>query len=209
MVSSGGPSGCLPNASARVSINSFGPVEVMTVVATGLPANTNFDLFNIQVPKFPFGLSWYLGDMQNDGTGKATGTFVGRFQPRAVHRRPRGRVGAPHRCGGATTNPPTGPVHIFHLGLWFNRPDDAVAAGCENFVTPFNGEHNVGVQVLNTSNASETAAVRSPVSFRKADQFSSPSRGAAFGLPLLREPPQVPVRALWEQRLLGQSRRLG
>ena len=44
-----------------------------------------------------------------------------------------------------------GPIHTFHLGLWFNSPQDAVKAGCLGSVTPFNGEHNAGVQVLNTS----------------------------------------------------------
>jgi hypothetical protein len=49
-------------------------------------------------------------------------------------------------------NPQTGPVQLYHLGLWFNSPADAVKPGGPNTVTPFNGEHNAGVQVLNTSN---------------------------------------------------------
>ena len=49
-------------------------------------------------------------------------------------------------------NPKTGPIQMYHLGLWFNSPDDAKNAGCPSTVTPFNGEHNAGVQVLNTSN---------------------------------------------------------
>jgi len=43
-------------------------------------------------------------------------------------------------------------VQTYHLGLWFNSPADAQNAGCPNAVTPFNGEHNAGIQVLNTSN---------------------------------------------------------
>jgi hypothetical protein len=48
----------------------------------------------------------------------------------------------------------TFPVHTYHLGLWFNSPLelDAQKAGLPSTVTPFNGEHNAGVQVLNTSN---------------------------------------------------------
>jgi hypothetical protein len=38
------------------------------------------------------------------------------------------------------------------LGLWFNDPADAAAAGCQSTVTPFNGEHNAGVQALSTRN---------------------------------------------------------
>ena len=52
----------------------------------------------------------------------------------------------------ADMNPATPPVHTYHLGLWFNSPNDAAAAGCPNTVTPFNGDHTAGVQVLNTSN---------------------------------------------------------
>jgi hypothetical protein len=43
-------------------------------------------------------------------------------------------------------------VQIYHLGLAFNSPADAKKAGCADSVTPFNGEPNAGIQVLNTSN---------------------------------------------------------
>ena len=48
-------------------------------------------------------------------------------------------------------------MHTFHLGLWFNSPADAVAAGCPGATTPFNGEHNAGVQVLSTRGFGDTA----------------------------------------------------
>ena len=41
----------LPNAQGRVRIESVGPVEIMDVVVFGLPPNTDFDFFVIQVPK--------------------------------------------------------------------------------------------------------------------------------------------------------------
>ena len=52
----------------------------------------------------------------------------------------------------ATSNPAFAPVQTYHLGLWFNSPADAQKAGCAATVTPFNGEHNAGIQVLNTAN---------------------------------------------------------
>jgi hypothetical protein len=52
----------------------------------------------------------------------------------------------------ASENPATPPVHTYHLGLWFNSPADAVAAGCPGNVTPFNGDHTAGIQVLSTRN---------------------------------------------------------
>jgi hypothetical protein len=43
---------------------------------------------------------------------------------------------------------------MYHLGLWFNSASDAAKAGCPATQTGFNGEHNAGIQVLNTSNFS-------------------------------------------------------
>jgi len=145
--------GCLPDAKAKVSIRNRGPVEEMRVHATGLPHRTDFDLFVIQVPDAPFGVSWYQGDLESDGHGVADGTFVGRFNEETFAVAP-GTATAPSVHSSptpdATSNPAFGPIHTFHLGLWFNSPEDAVQAGCLGTTTPFNGEHDAGVQVLNT-----------------------------------------------------------
>src|SRR3954451_14232424 len=95
----------------------------------------------------------YQGDIETDGHGRGTGVFVGRFNIETFIVAP-GTAPAPvvhsQPIPDAATNPPTGPVHTYHLGLWFNPPDDAAAAGCPSTVTPFNGEHNAGIQVLST-----------------------------------------------------------
>ena len=52
----------------------------------------------------------------------------------------------------ASLNPPYNPIQMYHLGIWFDSPDDARAAGCSPTITPFNGGHNAGIQVFNTSN---------------------------------------------------------
>src|SRR6516165_10899664 len=70
---------CLPDAKAKVQIISDGQAEDMFIVASGLPPNTAFDFFVIQVPTAPFGLSWYQGDMQSDDDGDAVQHFRGRF----------------------------------------------------------------------------------------------------------------------------------
>jgi hypothetical protein len=143
--------GCLPDATATVSVKSLGEVEIMSVEAKGLPPNTGFDLFVIQLPNAPFGLSWYQGDMESDPFGRAQGTFIGRFNEETFIVAP-GVGGAPklHNTD-ATANPATAPIHTFHIGLWFNSPTDAANAGCGGAVTPFNGEHHAGVQVLSTN----------------------------------------------------------
>ncbi len=142
---------CLVNAKARVAVTSKGSVEVMKVVATGLPKKTEFDFFVIQVPDLPFGLSWYQGDLETDKHGKATGKFIGRFQKETFTVAPNSAPAPVVHGGDANTNPATRPVHQYHLGFWFNDPADAAAAGCSNGVTPFNGEHNAGPQAMSTA----------------------------------------------------------
>ena len=162
MVVSAGASTCLPNARAKVQIISDGQAEDMFIVAKGLPPNTGFDFFVIQVPNIPFGLSWYQGDMQSDDDGDAVQHFRGRFSIETFIIAP-GVAPAPQvftdpPFPDALQNPKTvgpdgntpGPVQTYHLGLWFNSPTDAQNAGCPSTVTPFNGEHTAGIQVLNT-----------------------------------------------------------
>ena len=152
MVVSQGAKTCLPDAEGEVTIKSDGEAEDMTVVVSGLPPKTGFDFFVIQSPITPFGLSWYQGDIETNGHGFGVQHFRGRFNIETFIVAP-GPAPAPKVfADNATTNPPTPPVQIYHLGLWFNSPDDAKAAGCSNAVTPFNGEHHAGIQVLNTSN---------------------------------------------------------
>lgn len=51
-----------PYAQGTVKIRSIGAVEIMTVSVSGLPPNADFDLFFIQVPNLPFGLSSHQGE---------------------------------------------------------------------------------------------------------------------------------------------------
>jgi hypothetical protein len=148
--------GCLANASARVRITSIGPVEIMKVRARGLPPLTEFEFFVIQVPNAPFGLAWYQGEIVTNDEGRGVGRFVGRFNDETFIVAP-GVAAAPvihdqPPFPDASLNPATAPVHMFHLGLWFDDPADAAAAGCPSGVTPFNGSHNAGLQILSTRN---------------------------------------------------------
>lgn len=148
--------GCIPNAKGRVTINSLGPVETMHVEISGLPPSTGFDLFVIQLPNAPFGISWYQGDIQTNSSGTGVGDFVGRFSIETFIVAPgSGPAPTPHTAlpfPDANTNPATAPVHTFHLGVWFDSPAAAAAAGCPNTETPFNGTHTAGIQALSTRN---------------------------------------------------------
>jgi hypothetical protein len=159
-----GAKACLPKAHGTVTDHTFGEFENLEVVVYSLPPNTDFDLFSIEVPNAPFGLAWYIGDINTDATGTGVGNFVGRFNietfvispgvpktpPPNVFQSPPAVV--PEAKTGITTNP----VQLYHLGLWFNSAVDAKNAGCPPTPTPFNGEHNAGIQVLNTATFPDT-----------------------------------------------------
>jgi hypothetical protein len=105
-------------------------------------------------------MSWYQGDIETNARGTGHATFIGRFSIETFVVAP-GSAPAPSVFNGpfpdATLNPSMNPIQMYHLGLWFNSPADAQNAGCPATVTPFNGEHNAGIQVLNTSNFPDSA----------------------------------------------------
>jgi hypothetical protein len=144
---------CLYGAYAKVYITPIEGAEKMVVKAYHLPPKTEFDFFVTQVPDAPFGLSWYQGDIETNKYGTGYATFIGRFNEETFTVAP-GSTAAPvvhsSPIPDAPSNPATRPVHQYHLGLWFNSPEDAQKAGCSPAVTPFNGEHDAGVQALST-----------------------------------------------------------
>jgi hypothetical protein len=144
LVPATGIAACLPKASGHATITTGSLNDTMVVSVSGMPANTGFDLFVIQQPSKPFGISWYQTDIEANGSGTGSATVRGVFDSETFSVSP----------GGTTTFAPT---HQYHLGLWFNDPQVPFNLGCEPgatspTITPFNGEQNAGIQVLNTSN---------------------------------------------------------
>jgi hypothetical protein len=54
-------------------------LAAMEVKVWGLPPNTTFDLFVTQVPNFPFGMSWYQGDIVTNKNGFGSAELIGQF----------------------------------------------------------------------------------------------------------------------------------
>jgi hypothetical protein len=153
------PSGCLEGARGDVTIQSFGPAEVMVVGVENLAPNTKFDLFLLQLPGRggkDFGIASYEGDIETNAQGDGKGVFIGRFNRETFTIAPDvGPAPVVHRDGpnpDASTNPKFGPIHTYHLGLFFDSPEAAERAGCPDDVTPFNGEHRAGIKALSTRN---------------------------------------------------------
>jgi hypothetical protein len=136
MVKSAGAKACLDyRARGRVTISDLGPVQNMHVEVFDLPAKTDFTLFVINTPNAPFVPAWYQGDLVTNASGEGVVDVTGILSDETF-----------------ILNPGPTPSELDHLGIWFADPADAVKAGCPGTVTPFDGDHNAGIQVLNTSN---------------------------------------------------------
>jgi hypothetical protein len=159
MVVASGAASCVPTARGHVTIRDVGNNnQRMQVRVNGLPPNTEFALFVLQTPTGPFGMSWYQGDIVTDEHGSGSQQFFGIFSRELFVFAPASRAAPQTDAFDAATNPPTAPVHTYHLGLWFSDPADASNAGCPATITPFEGNHQAGIQVLNTSNFGTEAA---------------------------------------------------
>jgi hypothetical protein len=150
-----------PNAHGRVKIESAGPVEIMKVTIWGLPPHTGFDVFVTQVPNKPIGIAWYQGDIETNKFGVGHAEFIGRFNIEtfavATGSAPApADPFSPSPFPDATLNPAFNPIQMYHIGIWFDNPKDVEKMGGPSTVTPFNGDHNAGVQVLNSGQFADT-----------------------------------------------------
>lgn len=132
-----------PTPTAQVIVQRGELNDILILRAQHLKPNLGFDLFTTQStnllangevdPNFTnFGLAWYQTDVQADSEGNAEVAIktilldqIFGFDP-AVGLLPR---------------------HTFHVGFWFNKPEDAAACGFTGF-TPFNGEQHAGPNAM-------------------------------------------------------------
>jgi hypothetical protein len=126
---------------ARVTVQRGNLNDVLILHAEHLKPNTGFDLFTVQNsnllsdgtadPNFKnFGLAWYQTDVESDSRGRADVTIKTILLDQIFGFDP--VVGLP-------------PTNTFHVGFWFNNPEDAAACGFDvTHPTPFNGEHKAG-----------------------------------------------------------------
>jgi hypothetical protein len=141
--------------SAKVTVGRGTANDVMIVELRNFKPGAAFDLFTIQRtnltsdgnadPDFKgsFGLAWYQSDIHVGSDGKAEavvksilldGIFGFDADP------------LPGSTTGATLVPPT---HTFHVGFWFDKPEDAAACGFDpSKPTPFNSEHKAGPNAM-------------------------------------------------------------
>ena len=134
-----------PTPTATVTVTRGELHDTLTLKAANIKPKLGFDLFTIENtnllsdgeanPNFVnFGLAWYQTDVQANGEGNAEVTIntilldqIFGFDPAANLL----------------------PTHTFHVGFWFNNPEDAVACGFDAAQpTPFNGEQDAGPNAM-------------------------------------------------------------
>jgi hypothetical protein len=133
----------------RGDLNDTGIIRVK-----GLKPNLDFDVFTVQrsplgsdgkgapTPFKGFGLAWYQSDLQSDHHGNAQVIIKTILLDQIFG------FDADVVVPATSTTPATTvlkPTNTFHLGFWFNDPNDAAKCGFDpSKPTPFNGEHKAG-----------------------------------------------------------------
>jgi hypothetical protein len=129
-----------PTASVDVEKGDLN--DQLTLHLHNVKPNLAFDLFTVQrstldaqgkpiSPAPSFGLAWYQSDVQADDHGN------GRVKINTIL--------ADQIFGVNLDQSPAQPINTFHLGFWFNNPNDAASCGFDvTKPTPFNGEHTAG-----------------------------------------------------------------
>ena len=133
-----------PKAHATVVRGKLNDTLVLDL--DGIKPGLGFDLFTVQRspfladgspdPKFKdifkgsFGLAWYQSDIQ---IGKNTDDGHVRIKTILLD-----------QIFGFDPDVALPPTNTFHVGFWFNNPQDITGCGDPTKTTPFNGEHNAG-----------------------------------------------------------------
>lgn len=151
---------CLGNDSynppvAKVTVSRGTANDVMVVEMRNFKPGSAFDLFTTQrtnlaadgtaAPDFKgsFGLAWYQSDIHVGGDGKAE-AVVKSILLDAIFGFDADPL--PGSDPGTALLPPT---HTFHVGIWFDKPEDAASCGFDiNKPTPFNEEHKAGPNAM-------------------------------------------------------------
>ena len=140
---------CLgPNPQAHVKVTRGSLNDTMVITGSGFKPELAFDLFTTQRsnllsngtpnPNFTnFGLSWYQSDIEADTEGEINVKIQ--------------TILLDQIFGFDADVNATKFVNTFHVGFWFNDPNDANVDGCVFDVThptPFNGEHKAGPNAM-------------------------------------------------------------
>ena len=134
---------CLPYAKAEVDVDletakvGFDRFEIR---ASGLFPNQEYTVFLLEQPGAPFGAAEYMGDFSTDSKGSGRGRF---------------RLIVEEAFSSTIVNGARVRAELNHVGFWPANAsaDDACFPGGGGPVTPFDGDNEAGVQLMNSANA--------------------------------------------------------
>src|SRR5215813_4303796 len=143
-----------PTPTAHVTVKRGKLNDTLTIEGNNFRPKLAFDMFTIQRsnllfngnpdPNFggSFGMAWYQSDLEASGTGHFKTTV---------------KTILLDQIFGFDPDAALSPTNTYHVGFWFNDPNDANKNGCTFDVTkptPFNGEHHAGpVAFISVPNA--------------------------------------------------------
>jgi hypothetical protein len=125
---------------AEVDVHRGELNDTLTLRLHHFKPGLQFDLFTVQHSPFlangnrdpaftgSFGLAWYQSDVQVDINGNEEVSI---------------KTILLDQIFGFDADTGLPPTNTFHVGFWFNNPEDAAGCGFTGF-TPFNGEHHAG-----------------------------------------------------------------
>ncbi|HEX4775546.1 MAG TPA: hypothetical protein VFW74_02135 [Acidimicrobiia bacterium] len=143
---------CLPHLRASVEVeletDQKGRDE-FEIRASGLPANQDFTVFLLETPGTPFGAAEYIGDFSTDASGRGRNSF---------------KLIVAEAFSSTLVNGTRVRADLNHVGFWFADPaeDDVCFGPGGGAVTPFDGDNEAGVQVMNSANALPGAPLPPP-----------------------------------------------
>jgi hypothetical protein len=131
---------CMPDARVTVGVRLATEVrgfDVFHVEAEGLPPNTTFTVFLLELASAPFGAAEYIGDFSTDARGRADNTF---------------RLIVAEAFASTLVDGQRVRVDLNEVGAWFADPTgDDFCLGPSSPVTPFDGDNEAGVQAFNSA----------------------------------------------------------
>jgi hypothetical protein len=132
---------CMPDAHVIVTVRLATDVrgfDVFHVEADGLPPDTDFTVFLLELATAPFGAAEYIGDFTSDDFGRADNTF---------------RLIVAEAFSSTLVDGHRVRVDLNQVGAWFADPTgDDFCLGQNSPVTPFDGDGEAGVQAFNSAN---------------------------------------------------------
>jgi hypothetical protein len=132
-----------PAPTVHVTVKRGNLNDTLTIEGNNFLPHLAFDMFTVQRsnllangtvdPNFTnFGMAWYQSDLQASALGHFKTTI---------------KTILLDQIFGFDPDASLAPTNTFHVGFWFNDPNDANKNGCTFNVakfTPFNGEHHAG-----------------------------------------------------------------